>query len=658
MSISINNLSVEFSAKSLFDNISYVINRKDKIALVGKNGAGKSTMLKIIAGLQKPTSGSVAVPQDTTIGYLPQHMTISDTSTVIEEVRKAFSHIDEMHARLDRLNAELAERTDYESDSYQELIDDMTTLTERIAMEESENCEAEMEKTLIGLGFVRSDFDRPTSEFSGGWRMRIELAKLLLTRPDVLLLDEPTNHLDIESIQWLESFLVTKANAVVLVSHDRAFIDNVTNRTIEISLGKIYDYNVNYSKYVLLRQERLEQQMRAYQNQQKQIQDTEDFIERFRYKATKSVQVQSRIKQLAKIERIEVDEVDTSHLNLRFPPAPRSGDYPVIADDLGKAYGDHQVFDHATFTIKRGEKVAFVGKNGEGKSTLVKCIMGEIPFTGNLKIGHNVKIGYFAQNQAQLLDGEITVFDTIDRVAVGDIRTKIRDILGAFMFGGEASDKKVKVLSGGEKTRLAMIRLLLEPVNLLILDEPTNHLDMKTKDILKQAIKDFDGTVIVVSHDREFLDGLVEKVYEFGGGQVRECLGGIYEFLEKKKLASLAELERTTAPREVKVEKKEPAKAAPQEPDTPKQRARRSYAEQREFEKILRKAHKKVEEAEAEISRLEGEVAAIEASLAAGETTPDIYDRHAAVTKQLENAMSLWELASMEEEELRQQGEG
>ena len=659
MSISINNLSVEFSAKSLFDNISYVINRKDKIALVGKNGAGKSTMLKIIAGLQKPTSGSVAVPRDTTIGYLPQHMTLSDTATVIEEVRKAFSHIDEMHERLDRLNAELAERTDYESDSYQELIDDMTTLTERIAMEESENCEAEMEKTLIGLGFVRSDFDRPTAEFSGGWRMRIELAKLLLTRPDVLLLDEPTNHLDIESIQWLESFLVTKANAVVLVSHDRAFIDNVTNRTIEISLGKIYDYNVNYSKYVVLRQERLEQQMRAYQNQQKQIQDTEDFIERFRYKATKSVQVQSRIKQLAKIERIEVDEVDTSHLNLRFPPAPRSGDYPVIADDLGKAYGSHQVFDHATFTIKRGEKVAFVGKNGEGKSTLVKCIMGEIPFTGNLKIGHNVKIGYFAQNQAQLLDGEITVFDTIDRVAVGDIRTKIRDILGAFMFGGEASDKKVKVLSGGEKTRLAMIRLLLEPVNLLILDEPTNHLDMKTKDILKQAIKDFDGTVIVVSHDREFLDGLVEKVYEFGGGQVRECLGGIYEFLEKKKLASLAELERTTPTRETKVEKKEAAKKSETpEVETSKQRARRSYAEQREFEKILRKAHKKVEEAEAEIARLEGEVAAIEASLAAGETTPDIYDRHAALTKQLENAMSLWELASMEEEELRQQGEG
>ncbi|MDE7369742.1 MAG: ATP-binding cassette domain-containing protein, partial [Muribaculaceae bacterium] len=512
--ISINNLSVEFSAKSLFDNINYVINKKDKIALVGKNGAGKSTMLKIIAGLQQPTSGNVAVPRDITIGYLPQQMTLNDTMSVIDEVRSAFAHIDKLKERLDQYNEELATRTDYESESYQELIENMTTLTERLAMEESENAEAEIEKTLIGLGFTRNDFNRPTSEFSGGWRMRIELAKLLLRRPDVLLLDEPTNHLDIESIQWLESFLIQKADAVVLVSHDRAFIDNVTNRTIEISMGKIYDYSVNYSKFVELRKERIEQQMRAYQNQQKQIQDTEEFIERFRYKATKSVQVQSRIKQLAKIERIEVDEVDTSHLNLKFPPAPRSGDYPIIADNVGKAYGDHQVFDNATFTIKRGEKVAFVGKNGEGKSTLVKCIMGEIPFTGNLKIGHNVKIGYFAQNQAQLLDGEISVFDTIDRVAVGDIRTKIRDILGAFMFGGEASDKKVKVLSGGEKTRLAMIRLLLEPVNLLILDEPTNHLDMKTKDILKQAIKDFDGTVIVVSHDREFLDGLVEKVYE------------------------------------------------------------------------------------------------------------------------------------------------
>ncbi|MDE6692394.1 MAG: ATP-binding cassette domain-containing protein, partial [Muribaculaceae bacterium] len=497
--ISVNNLSVEFNATPLFDNINYVINPRDKIALVGKNGAGKSTMLKIIAGLQNPTSGNVAAPSDITIGYLPQQMDVSDTLTVKEEVRKAFSHLDEMRQKIDNLNAELLERTDYESDSYQVLINRLSTLTEQLAMESSDNCEAEMEKTLMGLGFVRSDFDRFTSEFSGGWRMRIELAKILLRHPDVLLLDEPTNHLDIESIQWLENFLITKAKAVVLVSHDRAFIDNVTNRTIEISLGKIYDYAVNYSHFVELRKERIEQQMRAFQNQQKQIQDTEEFIDKFRYKATKAVQVQSRMKQLAKIDRIEVDEVDNSRLNLKFPPAPRSGDYPVIADNVGKAYGDHQVFDNATFTIKRGEKVAFVGKNGEGKSTMVKCIMGEIPFTGELKIGHNVKIGYFAQNQAQLLDGEITVFDTIDHVAVGDIRTKIRDILGAFMFGGEASDKKVKVLSGGEKTRLAMIRLLLEPVNLLILDEPTNHLDMRTKDILKQAIKDFNGTVIVVS---------------------------------------------------------------------------------------------------------------------------------------------------------------
>lgn len=540
--ISINNLSVEFSAKSLFDNINYVINKRDRIALVGKNGAGKSTMLKIIAGLQNPTSGSVSVPKDVTIGYLPQQMDLADSLSLVEETRKAFSRIHDMQSCLDQLNDELLLRTDYESDDYHSLIDRMTSLTERLSMESSENCEAEMEKTLMGLGFSRDDFNRPTSEFSGGWRMRVELAKLLLMHPDVLLLDEPTNHLDIESIQWLENFLITKAQSVVLVSHDRAFIDNVTTRTIEISLGKIYDYSVNYSKFVVLRQERIDQQMRAYQNQQKQIQDTEAFIERFRYKATKAVQVQSRMKQLAKIERIEVDEVDASRLNLRFPPAPRSGDYPIIADNVGKRYGDLQVFDNATFTIKRGDKVAFVGKNGEGKSTLVKCIMGQIPFTGNLKIGHNVKIGYFAQNQAQLLDGELSVFDTIDHVAVGDIRTKIRDILGAFMFGGEASEKKVKVLSGGEKTRLAMIRLLLEPVNLLILDEPTNHLDMKTKDILKQAIKDFNGTVIVVSHDRDFLDGLVEKVYEFGGGKVRECLGGIYEFLENKKIESLDEL--------------------------------------------------------------------------------------------------------------------
>ncbi|WP_297065097.1 ABC-F family ATP-binding cassette domain-containing protein [uncultured Duncaniella sp.] len=667
MSISINSLKVEFSAKCLFDNISYIINSKDKIALVGKNGAGKSTMLKIIAGLQKPTSGNVAMPRDTTVGYLPQHITVSDTSTVIDEVRSAFSHVDDMKSRLDEINHQLATRTDYESDAYQELIEAMTSLNDRLAMEQSENFEAEMEKTLIGLGFLRSDFNRPTSEFSGGWRMRIELAKILLRRPDVLLLDEPTNHLDIESIQWLENFLITKANAVVLVSHDRAFIDNVTNRTIEISLGKIYDYSVNYSKYLVLRQERLEQQMRAYQNQQKMIQDTEDFIERFRYKATKSVQVQSRIKQLAKIERIEVDEVDTSHLNLKFPPAPRSGDYPVIADNVGKAYGDHQVFDHATFTIKRGEKVAFVGKNGEGKSTLIKCIMSEIPFTGTLKIGHNVKIGYFAQNQATLLDEDLTVFDTIDRVAVGDIRTKIRDILGAFMFGGEASDKKVKVLSGGERTRLAMIRLLLEPVNLLILDEPTNHLDMKTKDILKQAIKDFNGTVIVVSHDREFLDGLVEKVYEFGGGQVKECLGGIYEFLEKKKLASLTELERNTirpltdSKTATSQNGKEPqtsarpstnAKAEAAQTPTGATARKLSYAEQREHEKLVRKARKKVEEAEAEIGRLEQQISEIESIIAGGNPPADIYDRHATTTKQLENAMSLWELASLELDEI------
>lgn len=661
--ISINNLSVEFSAKSLFDNINYVINKRDKIALVGKNGAGKSTMLKIIAGLQKPTSGSVSVPNDTTIGYLPQQMVLTDTLTVLDEVRKAFSHIDAMHGELDKINAELQTRTDYDSAQYNALIERMTNLTERVAMEESENCEAEMEKTLIGLGFTRDDFNRQTSEFSGGWRMRIELAKLLLTHPDVLLLDEPTNHLDIESIQWLEQFLITKANAVVLVSHDRAFIDNVTNRTIEISLGKIYDYSVNYSKYVTLRAERLEQQMRAYQNQQKQIQDTEEFIERFRYKATKSVQVQSRIKQLAKIERIEVDEVDTSHLNLKFPPAPRSGDYPLILDNVGKAYGEHQVFDHATFTLKRGDKVAFVGKNGEGKSTLLKCIMGEIPFTGSLKVGHNVKIGYFAQNQAQMLDGELTVFDTIDRVAVGDIRTKIRDILGAFMFGGEASDKKVKVLSGGEKTRLAMIRLLLEPVNLLILDEPTNHLDMKTKDILKQAIKEFNGTVIVVSHDREFLDGLVDKVYEFGGGKVLECLGGIYEFLEKKKLSTLTELELRTNPASNTVQKqeqkttKEDAKQTAQKINettaASSDKPRLSYAEQKERDKVLKKAKRNVEDAEAEIERLETEIKALEAKIAEGEVCDSsIFEQHGTLRKQLDNAMSIWELATMELEAL------
>jgi len=647
--IAIRNLSVEFSAKTLLDNINYVINRRDRIALVGKNGAGKSTMLKIIAGLQRPTSGSVDVPSDVTIGYLPQHMTTEDTCSVVDEARKAFGHIREMQQRLDALNAELAERTDYDSEAYGELIERVSALTDRLAMEDGSGGEAEIEKTLTGLGFNRGDFDRPTREFSGGWRMRIELAKILLQRPDVLLLDEPTNHLDIESIQWLENFLVAKSGAVVLVSHDRAFIDNVTNRTIEISLGKIYDYNVNYSKYVVLHRERIEQQMRAYQNQQKQIADTEEFIERFRYKATKAVQVQSRMKQLAKIERIEVDEVDTSHLNLRFPPAPRSGDYPVIADALGKRYGDRQVFADASFVIKRGEKVAFVGKNGEGKSTLVKCIMNEIPYDGTLKIGHNVKIGYFAQNQAQLLDEDITVFDTIDRVAVGDIRTKIRDILGAFMFGGEALDKKVKVLSGGEKTRLAMIRLLLEPVNLLILDEPTNHLDMATKDILKQAIKDFDGTVIVVSHDREFLDGLVEKVYEFGGGRVRECLGGIYEFLEKKKLASLQELERSHTPEDNRTDK------TAYKTNESNKSNKLSWQEKKERDRALNRAEKRVKEAESEISAIEGEIAALEAELSSGTPqTPDAYERHAALSKKLDNAMSVWELASMELEELKE----
>lgn len=643
--ISIEGLSVAFGGNTLFDNITYVINKKDRIALVGKNGAGKSTMLKIIAGLQAPTSGNVNMPKDLTVGYLPQQMNLSDTRTVMEEAEQAFSHIFELQSRIERMNTELSERTDYESEYYQELIERVSNANEQLALIGASNYQAEIEKTLIGLGFTREDFGRDTSEFSGGWRMRIELAKLLLQRPDVLLLDEPTNHLDIESIQWLESFLSTRANAVVLVSHDRAFIDNVTTRTIEISLGRIYDYQVNYSRYVVLRQERLEQQMRAYENQQKQIQDTEAFIERFRYKATKSVQVQSRIKQLAKLERVEVDEVDTSRLNLKFPPAPRSGDYPIIAEGVGKNYGSHVVFSNATFTIKRGEKVAFVGKNGEGKSTLVKCIMGEIPYTGTLKIGHNVKIGYFAQNQASLLDESITVFDTIDRVAVGDIRTKIRDILGAFMFGGEASDKKVKVLSGGEKTRLAMIRLLLEPVNLLILDEPTNHLDMRTKDVLKQAIRDFNGTVILVSHDREFLDGLVSKVYEFGGGQVREHLGGIYDFLESRKLASLRELEqRATVSKTEKDGNISKDSASPAKSEDSKL----SYGEQKEFARRLRKAEKVVADIESEIAGLEKRIAEVEEKLATPDGAADtsLYELHGQLKKQLDDVMWKWSEAS------------
>lgn len=559
--VSVDNLKVEFGVTPLFEDVSYVINKRDRIALVGKNGAGKSTMLKILAGIQAPTSGSVSVPRDVTIGYLPQVMILSDKHTVMEEAEMAFEHIFDLQASIERMNQELADRTDYDSENYHKLIEKFTHDNERFLMMGGTNYTAEIERTLMGLGFNREDFNRPTSEFSGGWRMRIELAKLLLRRPDVLLLDEPTNHLDIESIQWLENFLKTSAGAVVLVSHDRAFINNVTNRTIEISCGHIYDYKVAYDEFVVLRKERREQQLRAYENQQKQIQDTEDFIERFRYKATKAVQVQSRIKQLEKIVPIEIDDEDNSALRLKFPPAMRSGNYPVICDGVKKAYGSHLVFHDVTLTINRGEKVAFVGKNGEGKSTLVKCIMDEIPYEGKLTIGHNVQIGYFAQNQAQMLDENLSVFDTIDYVAKGDIRLKIRDILGAFMFGGEASDKKVKVLSGGERSRLAMIKLLLEPVNFLILDEPTNHLDMRSKDVLKEAIKEFDGTVIVVSHDREFLDGLVTKVYEFGGGVVKEHIGGIYDFLQKKKIESLNELQLSASPTVSATKRKNPKRS-------------------------------------------------------------------------------------------------
>lgn len=636
---------MEFGATPLFQDVSYVINDKDRIALVGKNGAGKSTMLKIIAGLQQPTSGTVAVSGGSTIGYLPQVMVLSDEHTVREEAEQAFSHISQMQERLDRMNQELADRTDYDSESYMALVEKFTHESERFQMMGGMNYQAELERTLMGLGFAREDFDRPTREFSGGWRMRIELAKLLLRRPDMLLLDEPTNHLDIESIQWLENFLATKANAVVLVSHDRAFINNVTNRTLEISSGRVFDYKVKYDEYVRLRAERREQQLRAYENQQKEIADIKEFIERFRYKPTKAVQVQSRIKQLEKMVPIEVDEVDNSALRLKFPPALRSGDYPLICEGVRKAYGEHVVFHDVDLTIKRGEKVAFVGKNGEGKSTLVKCIMGEIPFEGNLKLGHNVQIGYFAQNQAQLLDGELTVFDTIDRVAKGDIRLKIRDILGAFMFGGEASEKKVKVLSGGERSRLAMIKLLLEPVNFLILDEPTNHLDMRSKDVLKDAIRDFDGTVVVVSHDREFLDGLVSKVYEFGGGLVKEHLGGIYDFLQRKNIESLNDLQKpslsTSSTMVSSVEEKTGASN------------RLSYEQQKEQQKKIRRLEKAVEQCEARIGELEAAVKMLEDQLATPEGAADvsIYERHGALKKQLDEAVNAWEEASLELEE-------
>ncbi len=632
--ISINNLKVEFSSRPLLDNINFVINKNDRIALVGKNGAGKSTMLKIIAGLQVPTGGSVSRPTDVTIGYLPQQMRLVDNCTLREEAAKAFDHIKELNNEIDAINGEVARRTDYDSDEYQALLERLSRKTDLLAMMSSDNNEAELEKTLLGLGFERTDFDRHTSEFSGGWRMRVEIAKILLQHPDVLLLDEPTNHLDIESIQWLETFLKNRRGALLLVSHDRAFIDNVTTRTIEISLGKIYDYQVNYSHFVELRKQRLEQQRRAYDNQQKMIQDTEDFIEKFRYKATKAVQVQSRIKQLAKVERIEIDEVDNSRLRLKFNTAPRSGDYPVIAEDVTKSYGDLNVFHDVTFTIKRGEKVAFVGKNGAGKSTLVKCIMNEIPFGGSLKIGHNVKIGYFAQNQAQLLNQDLTVRDTIDYEATGDIRLRINDLLGAFMFGGEAGDKRVKVLSGGEKSRLALLRLLLQPVNLLILDEPTNHLDMRTKDILKDAISDFEGTVIVVSHDRDFLDGLVSKVYEFGGGRVREHLGGIYDFLEKKNLQSLSQLE---------VKEKTAAK---QQEEKEVKASKLSYLEQKEHEREVRRAEKRVKQLEQLIADTEQQIARLEQQLEQGDTADaSIFTRHAALNATLQETMTQWEEA-------------
>lgn len=637
--ISVEHLSVEFSARPLFSEVSFVINKKDRIALVGKNGAGKSTLLKILAGQQSPTSGTVAVQNDITLGYLPQVMVLSDEHTVMEEAEKAFEHISEMQERIEQLNNQLAERTDYESEDYMALVERFTHESERFQMMGGMNYHAELERTLQGLGFAPEDFNRPTREFSGGWRMRIELAKLLLRRPDVLLLDEPTNHLDIESIRWLEQFLSRSPGAVVLVSHDRAFINNVTNRTLEISCGQITDYKVKYDEFVRLRAERREQQLRAYENQQKEIADIKDFIERFRYKPTKAVQVQSRIKQLEKIVPIEVDEVDTSCLHLKFPPCSRSGDYPVICDDLRKDYGAHCVFHDVNLTIKRGEKVAFVGKNGEGKSTLVKCIMNEIPYTGTLKVGHNVEIGYYAQNQAQLLDGELTVFDTIDRVAKGDIRLKIRDILGAFMFGGEASDKKVKVLSGGERSRLAMIRLLLEPVNFLILDEPTNHLDMRTKDVLKEAILAFDGTVVVVSHDRDFLDGLVTKVYEFGGGQVREHIGGIYDFLQKKEMDTLDELHTAGSP--------SATSATPPAKTTEPSAGKLSYEERKEQAKQRKKAEREVEACEKQVMKLEEEKAALEAQLATPEGAADtkLFEQYGKLQQALAEAETAWETA-------------
>lgn len=640
--ISVEGLKVEFGVKPLFSGAGFVVNERDRIALVGKNGAGKSTLLKILCGMQKPTDGTVAVPTDTTLGYLPQVMTLHDDTTVREEAKKAFADMAKMKERIDNLNQQLAERTDYESDDYLALVEKFTAEHERYMMMGADNYEADIERTLGGLGFKRTDLDRPTCEFSGGWRMRIELAKILLRKPDVLLLDEPTNHLDIESIQWLEQFLLQSAKAVVLVSHDRAFINNVCNRTLEISCGQVIDYKVKYDEYVVLRKERREQQLRAYENQQKEMAEMRAFIERFRYQATKAVQVQQKIKQLEKIVPIEVDEVDTSALRLKFPPCLRSGDYPVICDDVRKDYGEQTVFDHATLAIKRGEKVAFVGKNGEGKSTLVKCIMGEIPFTGELKIGHNIQIGYFAQNQAQLLDESLTVFETIDNVAKGEVRLRINDILGAFMFGGEASDKKVKVLSGGERSRLAMIRLLLEPVNLLILDEPTNHLDMQSKDVLKDAIKAFDGTAIIVSHDREFLDGLVTKVYEFGGGKVREHLGGIYDFLRSKQIASLAELGASQGNKQATaIQAAEPTAQSSQ---------KQSYAEHKEQQKQIKKAEKAVAESENKIAKYESRLKELDDILCNPENASNMeyVTEYTDIKRLLDEEVDRWEQLSEE----------
>ena len=642
--ISIEQLTVEFGGNALFDNISFLINPKDKIALVGKNGAGKTTLLKIIAGKLSPSSGNVFKTSDLTIGYLPQHMIHNDGTTVVQEAEKAFEHIIQLQNEIEQIGVELAERTDYESDDYKKLIERFTHYNEHLQIINTGNFQAEIEKTLIGLGFERSDFNRQCSEFSGGWRMRIELAKILLQRPDILLLDEPTNHLDIESIQWLENFLITSNSAVLLVSHDKAFIDNVTNRTIEISLGKIYDYNVNYSKYLELRKERREQQMRAFENQQKLIQETEDFIERFRYKPTKAVQVQSRIKQLEKIERIEIDKEDVSKLNLKFPRAPRSGTIPLEIENLTKSYGNSLILDGVDMIINRGEKVAFVGKNGEGKSTLVKCIMDEVDYAGILKLGYNVKIGYFAQNQASLLDENLTVFQTIDNVAVGDIRTKLRDILGAFMFGGDASDKKVKVLSGGERSRLAMIRLLLEPVNFLILDEPTNHLDIPSKEVLKEAIKTFDGTAIIVSHDREFLDGLVTKVYEFSHKKVKEHLGGIYDFLQHKKIDSLHDLEITEKNQSIIKEEKTISEN------------KLSYEARKELSKKIKKTEKSIQEVESLISKLESQISEMQNQLDDVEKSSDVDFIFLLQKKQheLEQKIYEWELLNEELEKLKE----